>query len=165
MPMSKMSEPQQHYAEAPFFSSQFPGTSPPDLLWYPVARDKLRPPADQRENHEGSSNCKVVQVSLVDILDHGRCLRVRVFPSSLVPAVVATDLQETFQGFRGLHWTSGFGLFLSLCCHAIPGRPLSDSLGPRSTATVFLVIVGVGSLVFGLRQPWKWPSRPGSLSD
>ena len=68
----------------------------------------------------------------------------------LCPAVVATDLQETFQASAGFIGLLASAYFYPYAVMQFPAGLLSDSLGPRKTATVFLVIAGVGSLVFGL---------------
>lgn len=68
----------------------------------------------------------------------------------LCPAVVATDLQETFQASAGFVGLLASAYFYPYAVMQFPAGLLSDSLGPRKTATVFLVVAGIGSLAFGL---------------
>jgi len=68
----------------------------------------------------------------------------------LSPAVMAVDLQvalETSGGFIGILASAYFYPYALM---QFPAGLLSDSLGPRKTATCFLLIGAAGSVLFGL---------------
>ncbi len=65
------------------------------------------------------------------------------------PAVVALDLQEAFGISAGLVGLLASTYFYSYAFIQFPGGLLSDSLGPRATVSLFLVIGAVGSVLFG----------------
>lgn len=77
---------------------------------------------------------------------------VLVYFHRLCPAVVATDLQKS------LHVTGGFmgilasAYFYPYALMQFPAGLLSDSLGPRITVTLFLLLAGIGSLLFALAE-------------
>ncbi len=68
----------------------------------------------------------------------------------LCPAVVAVDLQNAFSASAGLMGVLASAYFYPYALMQLPAGLLSDSIGPRKTATFFLAIAGVGSLIFGL---------------
>ncbi|MBI5251757.1 MAG: MFS transporter [Desulfomonile tiedjei] len=68
----------------------------------------------------------------------------------LCPAVVALDLQETFQASGGFMGLLASAYFYPYALMQFPAGLLSDSLGPRKTVTFFLSIAAAGSVLFGL---------------
>lgn len=68
----------------------------------------------------------------------------------LCPAVVAVDLQKTFQASAGFMGLLASAYFYPYAIMQFPAGLLTDSLGPRKTVTFFMVIAGAGSLIFGL---------------
>ena len=66
------------------------------------------------------------------------------------PAVVAVDIQEAFCISGSLMGFLASTYFYSYAFIQLPAGLLSDSLGPRKTASLFLVIGGIGSILFGL---------------
>jgi len=68
----------------------------------------------------------------------------------ICPAVVAVDLQEAFSISGSLLGLLASTYFYSYAIIQVPAGLLSDSLGPRKTVSVFLLIAGLGSIVFGL---------------
>jgi sugar phosphate permease len=66
------------------------------------------------------------------------------------PAVVALDLQRAFHASAGLLGLLASAYFYPYAVLQLPAGLLSDSLGPRRTATVFLLIAVVGSVLFGM---------------
>jgi sugar phosphate permease len=68
----------------------------------------------------------------------------------LSPAVVAVDLQKTFETSGGLMGLLASAYFYPYAFMQLPAGLLADSLGPRKTVTAFLVIAAAGSLIFGL---------------
>jgi sugar phosphate permease len=75
---------------------------------------------------------------------------VLVYFHRLCPAVVAVDLQRAFQTSAGYMGLLASAYFYPYAIMQFPAGLLSDSLGPRKTATFFLVVAGAGSLAFGL---------------
>jgi sugar phosphate permease len=75
---------------------------------------------------------------------------VLVYFHRLCPAVVAVDLQRAFQASAGYMGLLASAYFYPYAIMQFPAGLLSDSLGPRKTATFFLVVAGAGSLAFGL---------------
>ena len=70
----------------------------------------------------------------------------------LSPAVVALDLQTAFQTSGGFMGLLASAYFYPYAVMQFPAGLLSDSLGPRKTVTIFLVIAACGSFAFGMTQ-------------
>lgn len=68
----------------------------------------------------------------------------------LCPAVVALDLQESLQVSGGAVGLLASAYFYPYAIMQFPAGLLSDSLGPRKTVTVFLLIAGIGSICLGM---------------
>jgi sugar phosphate permease len=66
------------------------------------------------------------------------------------PAVVAVDLQRAFQASASLVGLMASAYFYPYACLQLPAGLLSDSLGPRLTTTLFLLVAVAGSILFGL---------------
>jgi sugar phosphate permease len=64
-------------------------------------------------------------------------------------AVVALDLQRDFGISAGLVGLLASAYFYSYAVAQLPAGLLSDSLGPRKTAGIFLILGGIGSIIFG----------------
>ena len=67
----------------------------------------------------------------------------------LCPAVVANDLQATFQTSAGLLGLMASAYFYPYAVMQLPAGLLSDSLGPRKSVTAFLALAAAGSVLFG----------------
>ena len=67
----------------------------------------------------------------------------------LCPAIVAVDLQKAFGASGSVMGLLASAYFYPYAVMQFPAGLLSDSIGPRKTVTVFLIIAGVGSLLFG----------------
>ena len=67
----------------------------------------------------------------------------------LCPAVVALDLQESLKVSGGAVGLLASAYFYPYAVMQFPAGLLSDSLGPRKTVTVFLIIAGIGSICLG----------------
>lgn len=65
------------------------------------------------------------------------------------PAVVALDIQQSLGISAGLVGFLSSAYFYSYAAVQFPAGLLSDSLGPRRSVTIFLIIGGVGSILFG----------------
>ncbi|MEW6347903.1 MAG: MFS transporter [Thermodesulfobacteriota bacterium] len=67
----------------------------------------------------------------------------------LCPAVVANDLQKAFATSGAFMGLLASAYFYPYAIMQLPAGLLSDSLGPRVSVTVFLLLAGVGSILFG----------------
>ncbi|MCA1960525.1 MAG: MFS transporter [Desulfomonile sp.] len=65
-------------------------------------------------------------------------------------AVVAIDLQKEFHASAGLVGLLASAYFYPYALLQLPAGLLSDSLGPRATSTLFLLIAVAGSVLLGL---------------
>lgn len=68
----------------------------------------------------------------------------------LCPAVVAVDLQRDFAASGALTGLMASAYFYPYALMQFPAGLLADSLGPRMTATVSLLVAALGSFLFGL---------------
>ncbi len=66
------------------------------------------------------------------------------------PAVVAVDIQESFGISASLMGLLASAYFYSYAAVQFPAGLLSDSLGPRKSVTIFVLIGAAGSFLFGL---------------
>jgi len=66
------------------------------------------------------------------------------------PAVVALDVQRDFGISASLTGVLASAYFYGYAAIQFPGGLLCDSLGPRKAVTLFLIVGGIGSLLFGL---------------
>ena len=71
------------------------------------------------------------------------------------PAVVALDLQEAFVISGGVVGLLSSMYFYSYALVQFPAGLLSDSLGPRKSVTLFLLISAGGSVLFGAASNWE----------
>ncbi|MBN2372911.1 MFS transporter [bacterium] len=65
-------------------------------------------------------------------------------------SVVAVDLNKAFSASAGLMGVLGSVYFYCYAFMQFPAGLLSDSLGPRKSAAIFLIIASFGSILFGL---------------
>jgi sugar phosphate permease len=65
------------------------------------------------------------------------------------PSVVALDIQQDFGISAGLIGLLASAYFYSYAFIQFPAGLLSDSLGPRAAVSLFLLVGGVGSVLFG----------------
>ncbi len=72
------------------------------------------------------------------------------------PAVVALDIQASFGVSAGLIGLMASAYFYSYSFIQFPAGLLSDSLGPRKSVTLFLLIGAAGSFLFGAAPNWEW---------
>lgn len=68
----------------------------------------------------------------------------------ICPAVVALDLQKSFDISAGSVGLLSSAYFYSYALIQFPAGLLSDSMGPRKAVTIFLIIGSAGSILFGL---------------
>jgi len=74
---------------------------------------------------------------------------VMVFFHRLCPAVIALDMQESFQVGGTLLGVLGSAYFYPYALMQIPTGLLADSWGPRKTVASFLVLAAIGALLMG----------------
>lgn len=77
---------------------------------------------------------------------------VSAFFHRISPAVVAVDLQDAFGISGGLLGLLASVYFYSYAVIQVPSGLLSDSWGPRRAVSIFLLVGGVGSILFGAAQ-------------
>jgi sugar phosphate permease len=66
------------------------------------------------------------------------------------PAVVALDIQESFGISAPMVGLLASAYFYGYAFIQFPGGLLSDSLGPRKTVSLFMLLAGIGSIILGL---------------
>jgi sugar phosphate permease len=71
-------------------------------------------------------------------------------------AVVALDIQKEFSASAGMMGLLASAYFYPYALMQFPAGLLSDSLGPRKTVTIFLVLAGIGSILFGIAPQLGW---------
>jgi sugar phosphate permease len=74
---------------------------------------------------------------------------VMVFFHRLCPAVIALDMQESFQVGGTLLGVLGSAYFYPYALMQIPTGLLADSWGPRKTVSSFLVLAAIGAVLMG----------------
>jgi len=79
-----------------------------------------------------------------------------VFFHRLSPAVIALDLMRDLSVGGAAIGLLSSAYFYPYAVMQLPAGLLSDSWGSRRTVTVFFLIAGVGSLLFGLAGGWGW---------
>ncbi len=70
----------------------------------------------------------------------------------LCPAVVALDLQKSLNVSGGAVGILASAYFYPYALMQFPAGLMSDSLGPRKTVTLFLILAGIGSILLGFAQ-------------
>ncbi|MCP4578769.1 MAG: MFS transporter, partial [Deltaproteobacteria bacterium] len=65
-------------------------------------------------------------------------------------SVVANDIVKDFNTSAGVMGLLGSIYFYCYAAMQLPAGLLSDSIGPRKTVTVFLLVASAGSILFGL---------------
>ncbi len=66
----------------------------------------------------------------------------------MCPSVVAVNIQQSFEASASVVGIMASAYFYPYALMQFPAGLLSDSLGPRKTVTLFLLIAAVGSLLF-----------------
>jgi len=72
-----------------------------------------------------------------------------VFFHRLCPAVIALDIQASFDVSGTLLGLLGSAYFYSYAAMQLPTGLMADSWGPRKTVSVFFVLAGIGSILMG----------------
>ena len=75
---------------------------------------------------------------------------VLVYFHRLSPAVMALELMKSFNTGGAIVGLLGSAYFYPYAIMQLPAGLLSDSLGPRKSVTIFLLIAAVGALLFGV---------------
>lgn len=74
----------------------------------------------------------------------------------LCPSVVALDLMRDLKAGAALMGWLGAAYFYPYALMQLPAGLLSDSWGPRRTITVFFILAGTASILFGLASSVGW---------
>ncbi len=81
---------------------------------------------------------------------------IMVFFHRLCPAVIALDVQQTFQLSGPLLGALGSAYFYPYAIMQIPVGLLCDSWGPRKAVSAFLLLAAGGSVLMGLAPTVEW---------
>jgi MFS family permease len=73
-----------------------------------------------------------------------------VFFHRLCPAVIALDIQSSFNITGTLLGILGSAYFYSYAIMQLPTGLMADSWGPRKTVSAFLILAGIGSVLMGV---------------
>lgn len=103
---------------------------------------------------QGLKNSLVARRALVFTVLAGAYLLV--FFHRLSPAVIALDLMRDLSVGGAAIGLLSSAYFYPYAAMQLPAGLLADSWGSRRTVTVFFLIAGAGSLLFGLAGGWGW---------
>jgi len=79
-----------------------------------------------------------------------------VYFDRVAPAVVAPELAKAFNISAASLGLLSAAYFYPYAAMQIPSGILSDFLGPRLAVTIFFIIAGIGTAMFGLAQSYDW---------
>ncbi len=79
-----------------------------------------------------------------------------VYFDRVAPAVVAPELVKAFNISAASLGLLSAAYFYPYAAMQIPSGVLSDFLGPRLAVTIFFIIAGIGTAMFGLAQSYDW---------
>src|SRR5689334_4616713 len=79
-----------------------------------------------------------------------------VYFDRVAPAVVAPELMKSFNISAASLGLLSAAYFYPYAAMQIPSGILSDFLGPRLAVTIFFVIAGMGTALFGLASNYDW---------
>ncbi|MCX7780122.1 MAG: MFS transporter, partial [Negativicutes bacterium] len=79
-----------------------------------------------------------------------------VYFDRVAPAVVAPELMKTFNISAASLGLLSAAYFYPYAAMQIPSGVLSDFLGPRLAVTIFFVIAGIGTALFGMASSYDW---------
>jgi len=110
---------------------------------------RLRREIDAMEAHNTAEMKRVLSYRWVIfwILALGYVL---VYFHRLSPAVMAVELMQTFHASSAIVGLLGSAYFYPYAIMQLPAGLLSDSLGPRKSVTIFLIIAFVGTALFAV---------------
>lgn len=79
-----------------------------------------------------------------------------VYFDRVAPAVVAPELMKAFNISASSLGLLSAAYFYPYAAMQIPSGVLSDYLGPRLAVTIFFVIAGIGTAMFGIASTYDW---------
>ncbi len=79
-----------------------------------------------------------------------------VYFDRVAPAVVAPELMKAFNISAASLGLLSAAYFYPYAAMQIPSGIFSDFLGPRLAVTIFFVIAGIGTAMFGIAQSYDW---------
>ncbi|KYZ76782.1 MFS transporter [Anaerosporomusa subterranea] len=79
-----------------------------------------------------------------------------VYFDRVAPAVVAPELMKTFNISATSLGLLSAAYFYPYAAMQIPSGVLADFLGPRLAVTIFFVVAGIGTALFGIASSYEW---------
>ena len=79
-----------------------------------------------------------------------------VYFDRVAPAVVAPELMKAFNISAASLGLLSAAYFYPYAAMQIPSGVLSDFLGPRLAVTIFFIVAGIGTAMFGIAQSYDW---------
>jgi len=79
-----------------------------------------------------------------------------VYFDRVAPAVVAPEIMKTFGISAASMGLLSAAYFYPYAAMQIPSGVLSDFLGPRLAVTIFFIIAGIGTALFGIASSFNW---------
>ena len=79
-----------------------------------------------------------------------------VYFDRVAPAVVAPELMKAFNISAASMGLLSAAYFYPYAAMQIPSGILADFLGPRLSVTIFFIIAGIGTAMFGMAQTYEW---------
>lgn len=79
-----------------------------------------------------------------------------VYFDRVAPAVVAPELMKTFNLSAASMGLLSAAYFYPYAAMQIPSGILADFLGPRLAVTIFFIIAGIGTALFGIASSYDW---------
>lgn len=79
-----------------------------------------------------------------------------VYFDRVAPAVVAPELMKAFGISAASMGLLSAAYFYPYAAMQIPSGILADFMGPRMAVTIFFIIAGIGTALFGLAQTYEW---------
>lgn len=79
-----------------------------------------------------------------------------VYFDRVAPAVVAPELMKTFNISAASMGLLSAAYFYPYAAMQIPSGVLSDFMGPRLAVTIFFIVAGIGTALFGMASSFDW---------
>jgi sugar phosphate permease len=79
-----------------------------------------------------------------------------VYFDRVAPAVVAPELMKAFGISAASMGLLSAAYFYPYAAMQIPSGILADFMGPRMAVTIFFIVAGIGTALFGLAQSYEW---------
>ena len=79
-----------------------------------------------------------------------------VYFDRVAPAVVAPEIMKTWEISATALGVLSAAYFYPYAAMQIPSGVLADFLGPRMAVTIFFIIAGIGTALFGMAPSFEW---------